>query len=181
MSSEQKLINPKYPFPDYYSWPFFFTLQKHPETRRKQLLMWTELVLNFCKANKVWRLSKSIFYENLGKNPKINRKISLDSIEIIFDAMVQRKNAQFVSSKNKDEIFVLWKTIPEWEEFLYSSACVKQTIEKLETLDYISYDEDNASEEYYQMDRDLLIIILKNLEEKGKCNVSLLYNFLVTC
>ena len=91
-----QLINPSYKFPVYYSWPFFFTLQKHGETRRKQLLMWSELILQFCKDNKVWRLSKSLFYENIGKNPKLNRKVSLDAIELIFSSMVEGKRAIYV-------------------------------------------------------------------------------------
>ncbi len=59
------IINPNYEFPEYYSWPYFFTIQKHEETKKKQIKMWTELTLKFCKDNKVWRLSKSQFYENL--------------------------------------------------------------------------------------------------------------------
>lgn len=170
-----ELINPNYKFPEYYSWPFFFTLQKHSETRKKQLLMWTELILNFCKDNKVWRLSKSIFYENLGKNPKINRKISLDSIETIFAFMIEKKNAMYVKPKSKDEIFVLWKTVAEWEEFIHQSAVNRHSIEKLETLEYITHDEDNKNEEYYQMDNELLIMILQHLEAAGKCTVSFIY------
>ena len=170
-----ELINPNYKFPEYYSWPFFFTLQKHSETRKKQLLMWTELILNFCKDNKVWRLSKSIFYENLGKNPKINRKISLDSIETIFAFMIEKKNAMYVKPNSKDEIFVLWKTVAEWEEFIHQSAVNRHSIEKLETLEYITHDEDNKNEEYYQMDNELLIMILQHLEAAGKCTVSFIY------
>lgn len=170
-----ELINPKYKFPEYYSWPFFFTLQKHTETRKKQLLMWTELILNFCKDNKVWRLSKSVFYENLGKNPKINRKISLDAIETIFAFMIEKKSAMYVKQNSKDEIFVLWKTLAEWEEFIHQSAVNRHSIEKLETLDYITQDEDNKNEEYYQMDRELLIMILQQLETAGKCTVSFIY------
>ena len=47
----------------------------------------------------------------------------------------------------------------------------KKSIGKLETLDYLCYDEDNKYEEYYNMDRDLLILILKGLESKGKCKL----------
>ena len=45
------------------------------------------------------------------------------------------------------------------------------TIDKLETLDYITDDDDNSKEEYYKMDRELLIMILKDLEKNGKCSV----------
>ena len=30
-----EIINPNYEFPEYYSWPYFFTIQKHEETKKK--------------------------------------------------------------------------------------------------------------------------------------------------
>ena len=170
-SSSVILINPKYSFPEYYSWPFFFTLQNHPETRKKQIAMWIKLILQFCKDNKVWRLSKSDFYENLGKNPKIGRKLNNEAVDIIFSALVTEKKAMYVNPKLLDDVFILWKTFAEWEDFLYNSAVTRQSIEKLETLDFITTDEENKHEEYYNMDRDLLIMILKDLESKGKCGL----------
>ena len=166
-----QIINPNYEFPEYYSWPYFFTLQKHEETKKKQIKMWVQLTLKFCEDNKVWRLSKSQFYENLGKNNKIGRKVSLETIEIIFQSMVNSNKAAYVSNKSKDEIFVLWKTLKEWEDFIYESAVKRKSINKLETLDYICYDEDNKYEDYYQMDRDLLILLLKELEKEKKCSL----------
>ena len=72
--SSANLINPKYKYPDYFYWPFFFTLQTNGEVRRKQIHMWIDLVLKFCQDNKVWKLTPELFSINLGQNPKINRK-----------------------------------------------------------------------------------------------------------
>ena len=47
----------------------------------------------------------------------------------------------------------------------------RQSLDKLETLDYIIEDDDNKNEEYYNMDKNLLITILKSLESKGKCGL----------
>ena len=66
---------------------------------------------------------------------------------------------------------MLWKTIKEWEDFIYESAAKRKSINKLETLDYICYDEDNKYEDYYQMDIDLLILLLKGLEKEKKCSL----------
>ena len=70
-----------------------------------------------------------------------------------------------------DDIFILWKSYDEWEKILLDAAINRQSIEKLETLDFITQDEENSREEYYNMDRDLLIMILKDLEKKGKCGL----------
>ena len=74
------LINPKYKYPEYFYWPFFFTLQTNGEVRRKQIHMWIDLVLKFCQDNKVWKLTPAIFALNLGQNPKINRKLDTKDI-----------------------------------------------------------------------------------------------------
>ncbi len=71
-------LNIKYKFPDYYDWPFFFTIQKHAETRIKQLTMWADLIINYCRDNKIWRLNKSDFLKSIARNNKINRYINLN-------------------------------------------------------------------------------------------------------
>ncbi len=169
--SNKNLIPDNYKFPEYYNWPIFFTFQKHENTKRKQIKMWSALTLICCKDNKIFRLSKSDFYENIGINNQIQRRLNFDDIQVIFDNLVEDNKAIYVNKNNKDEIFILWKTIPEWENFFYESSTKKKSIGKLETLDYLCYDEDNKYEEYYNMDRDLLILILKGLESKGKCKL----------
>ena len=77
----------------------------------------------------------------------------------------------YVNPKILDDIFILWKSYEEWEKILTDAAMTRQSIEKIETLDFITEDEENAAEEYYNMDRDLLIMILQDLENKGKCGL----------
>ena len=92
-------------------------------------------------------------------------------IEIIFQSLVSVKKAAFVNPKQPQDIYILWKSFNEWEQYLYNSAMNRQSIDKLETLDYIIEDDDNKNEEYYNMDKNLLISILKGLESKGKCGL----------
>ena len=150
---------------------FLNIIHGHIFSQFKNMKKLKKLTLKFCKDNKVWRLSKSQFYENLGKNNKIGRKVSLETIEIIFDSMVNEQKATYINNKSKDEIYVLWKTLKEWEDFIYESAVKRKSINKLETLDYICYDEDNKYEDYYNIDRDLLILLLKGLEKQQKCSL----------
>ena len=170
-SSSVILINPSYKFPEYYRWPFFFTLQRHPETRKKQIDMWLNLIIQFCKDNKVWRLSKSEFFENIGKNPNIKRKLNNEAVDLIFNSLVQKKKAMYVNPKILDDIFILWKSYDEWEKILTEAAINRKSIEKIETLDFITEDEENSAEEYYKMDRDLLLRILSDMENKGQCGL----------
>ena len=77
----------------------------------------------------------------------------------------------YVNPKILDDIFILWKSYDEWEKVLCDAAISRKSIETIETLDFITQDEENSLEEYYNMDRDLLIMILQDLENKGKCGL----------
>ena len=90
----------QYKYPDYFYWPFFFTLQTNGEVRRKQIHMWIDLVLKFCQDNKVWKLTPELFSINLGQNPKINRKLDSKDIEIIFQSLVS------VKKERKDRLLI---------------------------------------------------------------------------
>jgi len=68
----------------------------------------------------------------------------------------------------------LWKSLLEWEEFIYAAAAKHHRIETIETLDYLISDEDNESEEFYGMEKDMLILILQSLEKSKRCIVNLI-------
>ena len=69
-----------------------------------------------------------------------------------------------VIPKILDDIFILWKSYDEWEKILCDVAMTK-----FETLDFIAQDEEKFS--WRILDRDLLIMILQDLENKGKCGL----------
>jgi len=50
--------------------------------------------------------------------------------------MVNSNKAAYVNNKSNDEIFVLWKTIKEWEDFIYESAPKRKSINKINNFDY---------------------------------------------
>ena len=133
--------------------------------------MWIDLILKFCQDNKVWKLTPEIFNKNLGQNPKINRKLDSKDTEVIFQSLVNVKKAVYIDPKKPVDIYILWRSFNEWEQYLYNAAMNRQSLDKLETLDYIIEDDDNKNEEYYNMDKNLLIAILKSLESKGKCGL----------
>ena len=83
--------------------------------------------------------------------------------------MVEKNYAMYINKNNKDELYILWKSLNEWEEFLYGAATKHHRIDSIETLDYIVSDDDNETEEFYGMDKELLILILQKLEKVNKC------------
>jgi hypothetical protein len=87
--------------------------------------------------------------------------------------LVEKSHAIFIplpgSKINQDEVFILWKSLNEWEEFLYASATKHHKLDSIETLEYIVNDDDNMNEEFFGMDKDLLVLILQRLERKNRC------------
>ena len=108
-------------------------------------------------------------YTYKGNNYKITKVDNFGFANI--QSLVSIKKAVFVNPKKPVDIYILWKSFNEWEQYLYNAAVNRQSIDKLETLDYIIEDDDNKNEEYYNMDKNLLITILKSLENKGKCGL----------
>lgn len=77
------------------------------------------------------------------------------------------------TGNSRNEVFVLWKTLEAWGDYFYETVTKHQRLDSLETFEYIMGDEDNMNEEYFGIDRDLLENILKILEKRGKCQVSI--------
>eukprot|EP01080_Neovahlkampfia_damariscottae_P005710 gene5710-9530_t len=99
-------------FPPIYNLPPFFTLQPVLETQEKQMKLWTEIIVNYCKHNKmtVMNISEN---SHLFENKTINRKLNQKGIDIIFDSMVSSGHGEWEDDK-KQKIFVYWKSPTEW-------------------------------------------------------------------
>ena len=75
-------------WPWQYSFPPFFTLQSHDETREKQLDQWVTLVLQYCQINKTTQLNlNEIRNTDLFQNQKIERKASIQLVTEVFNGM----------------------------------------------------------------------------------------------
>ena len=164
-----EIFSNKYEFPSHHSWPFFFTLQKHAETRIKQLEMWNQILKEFCQVNKLWKISKQFFIDNIGTNAKINRKLGSEGLNVVLNYFLYKEKT-LIQCEN-EHFFVLWKRIEEWEQCIYDSVVKHHRVDTLETLEYLMNDEEVRNEEYFGIEKDLLITILKCLEKKGKCKL----------
>ena len=60
------------------------------ETREKQLQMWVDLTLNFCRDKKIFKITKSNFVNSIGNNKSISRKLNIDAVHLIFDYALEK-------------------------------------------------------------------------------------------
>ncbi|PSN39184.1 hypothetical protein C0J52_14044 [Blattella germanica] len=109
-------------WPWQYSFPPFFTIQPHNETKIKQISAWRNLVLDYHKNVKQCHLDiREAQRSPLFCNSSINRKLPLEGILMVLDDLARTGNAEPVD-KQKHRWYVYWHTLDEWAEMVYCWA-----------------------------------------------------------
>jgi ESCRT-II complex subunit VPS25 len=128
----------KFEFPSIYNFPPFFTKQPNKNTYQAQLEQWKEIILGYCKANKIWIISSNgnplkegeeqevedgeevdnddnyIIDNNISnqanvfKNEKIQRNCNIEFIKEIFQSLLNDKMIEYVNLKNDNEGYFLY-------------------------------------------------------------------------
>ena len=169
-----------------YEFPPFFTIQINEKTRLKQLEAWCDLIILYCKQNRIFILDlvesqlSDLFY-----NKKIDRKLSLDFIRLIVDELVRSGKAEWISGdevkskrkSNNDQqqqstrCIILWHTIDEWAKLIYDYVCRQGLQNTVCTYFELTEADDCRKEEFYKLHPELLRKSLKNLEKHSKAEV----------
>lgn len=101
-----------YEFPSIYSFPPFFTYnelkpifplsvfrkQVHEETWRKQLELWTEVLMGYCEAKRIFSLDWETAVEPF-QNGQINRRASNEMVKALLDHLVQQSAKHVYSNQ----------------------------------------------------------------------------------
>ncbi|OAF64465.1 ESCRT-II complex subunit VPS25 [Intoshia linei] len=104
-----------------YNFPPFFTLQVTENSKLIQLQMWTNLIIQYCRQNKLFKInfkSNSDSEFPLFNNPNINRTAGDNLISAIRKTM--ENSDRILKCDGKD--FVLWNTITEWVDIFINWA-----------------------------------------------------------
>ena len=169
-----------------YEFPPFFTLQINEKTRLKQLEAWCDLIILYCKQNRIFILdliesqSSDLFY-----NKKIDRKLALDFIRLIIDELVKSGKAEWIgveATKTKTTIksntesqqnrcIILWHTIDEWAKLIYEYVSKKALQNTVCTYFELTEADECRKEEFYRLHPELLRKALRNLEKQNKAEV----------
>ncbi|EGG17860.1 vacuolar protein sorting 25 [Cavenderia fasciculata] len=160
-------------FPSYYSREPFFTIQPVLNTRKKQLEMWIDLVLSYCRYNKVYEIDINEYIKKDHKlfyNEKINRRLSNESTKIIFEEMIEIGNGEWLD-KDKNRVMVWWRKPEEWATLIYKWVLDSGQTNQVLTLWEIQKGDDTKNQEFYDLDTNVLIKSLKVLEKQSKAQV----------
>ncbi|KUL91394.1 hypothetical protein ZTR_01735 [Talaromyces verruculosus] len=168
-----------YTFPEVYDWPAFFTLQPNNQTRQAQMRRWANLISDWCRFHRTFRLSLTEAVESpLFYNAKMRRRIGLQEARTIVDWMAMPQEdggggrraewvpASAVGGGDKTIAWIWWRRPEEW-------AKVEETAQKntVLTVYELIHGEATTSQEFHGMDSDVMLKSLNVLVKSGKAQV----------
>ncbi|KAH8277685.1 hypothetical protein KR018_003551 [Drosophila ironensis] len=153
-----------------YSFPPFFTLQPHEETRRQQLKVWTELFLRYLKHTNRFAISVNDQISPLLHNEALNRRLAPEFVLAILGELERSGHASPLD-KRRQEWQVHWHTLEEYAGMVYEWIQATGQANSICTLYEIASGEGSAQQDFHDVDEAVLLGALKLLEEKGKCEL----------
>ncbi|KAK8949098.1 Vacuolar protein sorting-associated protein 25 [Platanthera zijinensis] len=155
--------------PNFFNYPPYFTLQPIRETREKQVQLWKELILDYCRSQKVFIIGLEEEFP-LFSNPAIQRSLSHESREVFLSALVSEGRAEWID-KNHRKCLVLWLRIQDWADHLINFVRENGLEDSVMTVEDIRSGIESRGTELAGIDRGVLIRALKLLEQKGKAAI----------
>ncbi|GAX78043.1 hypothetical protein CEUSTIGMA_g5485.t1 [Chlamydomonas eustigma] len=159
-----------FPYPSFFSFPPYFTLQPVKETRDKQSTLWGELILSFCKHFKIFIIAVEEDSFTLFCNPSINRKLNLEARRSFLDDLVKEGNALWLDASHQ-KCLILWKKVQEWASLIHSFAKTYGLSDFVMSVEELSSGDDVRGTDLQGLHREILIRALKLLESQGKAKL----------
>eukprot|EP00934_Nitzschia_sp_Nitz4_P008912 Nitzschia sp. Nitz4//scaffold72_size95085//83385//84208//NITZ4_004771-RA/size95085-augustus-gene-0.67-mRNA-1//1//CDS//3329557408//8902//frame0 len=155
-------------YPDFYSFPPFFTIQPVLETREKQLTLWRDLIVQFHMQHKLKTL---VVHEcPLWTNHEISRSLSQEGITAVMQDLVAKGNGEWLDEA-QTQCRVLWRKPDELATDIYQWAVQNGQIGSVCTMYELHSGEDVHGMSFQGLDEELLRRALNILEEEGKCTI----------
>jgi ESCRT-II complex subunit VPS25 len=151
--------------PNFFNYPPYFTLQPVKDTREKQIQLWKELVLDYCRTQKIFIVEPENF--PLFTNSGIERSLSHEAREVFLSALVSEGRAEW-RDKGHRKCLVLWHRIQDWADLVLRFVKDNGLEDSVMTVEEIRSGIESRGTELYGIDRTVLMRALKLLEHKGK-------------
>lgn len=151
--------------PNFFNYPPYFTLQPVKDTREKQIQLWKELILDYCRTQKIFIVEPENF--PLFTNSGIERSLSHEAREVFLSALVSEGRAEWMD-KGHRKCLVLWHRIQDWADLVLHFVKDNGLEDSVMTVEEIRSGIESRGTELYGIDRTVLMRALKLLEHKGK-------------
>ncbi|KAL3645755.1 Vacuolar protein-sorting-associated protein 25 [Castilleja foliolosa] len=156
----------EFKLPHFFNYPPYFTLQPVRDTREKQIQLWRELILDYCRTQKVFVVGLDEDFP-LFSNPVIERSLSHEAREAFLSALVNEGRAEWLD-KNHRKCLILWHRIQDWADLIIHFVKDNGLEDSVMTVEEIRSGIESRGTELHGVDRTILTRALKQLEHKGK-------------
>eukprot|EP00128_Syssomonas_multiformis_P006349 Colp12_sorted_trinity150504_noHs@21299 len=158
-------------WPSFYNFPPFFTVQPNAETRERQVQVWGELVLGYCKHHKSFLLEvKDAAASELFFNTKINRRLSSEGIMLVLEHLASSGHVEW-QAKDRSRCLVMWRSPQEWAALIYQWAVDSGNVDTVCTLYELHSGDATIGTEFYGLETVMLRKALGVLEQRGQAQV----------
>ncbi|KAL9447871.1 hypothetical protein AB3S75_015363 [Citrus x aurantiifolia] len=152
--------------PAFFNYPPYFTLQPVRDTREKQIQLWKELILDYCRNQKVFVILLEEEFP-LFSNPVIERSLNNEARETFLSALVSEGRAEWLD-KGHRKCLILWHRIQDWADIILRFVKDNGLEDSVMTVEEIRSGIESRGTELHGTDRTILMRALKLLEHKGK-------------
>ncbi|KAI3878935.1 hypothetical protein MKX03_037332 [Papaver bracteatum] len=155
--------------PQFFNYPPYFTLQPVRDTREKQVQLWKELILDYCRNQKIFVIGIEEEFP-LFTNQVIERFLSHEAKETFLSALVSEGRAEWMDKGHK-RCLILWHRIQEWADIIMRFVKETGLEDSVMTIEEIRSGIESRGTKLHGMDRTILTRALKLLEQKGKAAI----------
>ncbi|CAG9466461.1 unnamed protein product [Pedinophyceae sp. YPF-701] len=158
-------------WPEFRSFPPFYTIQPVEQTRERQLAVWRDLVVRFCRAARLFVLTTDESDDGpLFQNEAINRKLPASGRVAVLDSLAARGQAHWLD-KHKRRCAVFFRPLEELADDLEKWARDMGYSGSVVTFDEISSGPETSHTDLHGMHHDALRIVAGVLERRGRAAV----------
>lgn len=155
--------------PHFFNYPPYFTLQPVRETREKQVQLWKELILDYCRSQKVFIIGLEEEFP-LFSNPVIERSLSHEARGVFLSALVAEGRAEWMDKSHK-KCLILWLRIQDWADHIIKFVKDNGLEDSVMTVEDIRTGIESRGTELAGIDRGVLMRALRLVEQKGKAAI----------
>ncbi|XP_050265682.1 vacuolar protein sorting-associated protein 25 isoform X2 [Quercus robur] len=134
--------------PHFFNYPPYFTLQPVRDTREKQVQLWKDLILDYCRTQKIF-------------------VIGLEEDFALFSNPVIERRAEWLD-KGHRKCLILWHRVQDWADIIFRFVKDNGLEDSVMTVEEIRSGIESRGTELHGIDRTILMRALRVLEQKGK-------------
>nr|XP_023913650.1 vacuolar protein sorting-associated protein 25 [Quercus suber]XP_023913651.1 vacuolar protein sorting-associated protein 25 [Quercus suber]XP_023913652.1 vacuolar protein sorting-associated protein 25 [Quercus suber]POF09075.1 vacuolar protein sorting-associated protein 25 [Quercus suber] len=152
--------------PHFFNYPPYFTLQPVRDTREKQVQLWKDLILDYCRTQKIFVIGLEEDFA-LFSNPVIERSLSHEAREAFLSALVSEGRAEWLDKRHR-KCLILWHRVQDWADIIFHFVKDNGLEDSVMTVEEIRSGIESRGTELHGIDRTILMRALRVLEQKGK-------------